>query len=149
MTKTEALALFDRAALLGDPCSWERAARALATVLRAPVAAKGAKAKNKRHSLPSKSNPGARLPVFTKQACGHYFNSAGCATCKACADSKRTAFIGSVKVTIPFVGSGYLDGMRYPRREHSTIIERREAALAAYMASGEDRAIRAALKNVA
>lgn len=47
-----------------------------------------APAKNRRQGPASKAFPGLRLPRYTRQACGHVFNSAGCAICPQCTQER-------------------------------------------------------------
>jgi hypothetical protein len=94
-TKTSALALFAVASATG--ADWEATARALASVLTpkakaAPALAAGRPAvRCKSRALASKAWAGARVPVYQRQACGHTFNSAGCAVCMTC-QAQRRAF---------------------------------------------------------
>lgn len=81
-----AAALAFVASLDGDLAWLGPEAEALAAaVLGATSAPLKKQAKNRKQGPTSKAFGAAvRLPLYTKQACGHVFNSAGCAVCPQC-----------------------------------------------------------------
>jgi hypothetical protein len=81
MTKDEALMLYMTAK---TPEELIASAHALASVLNAKPPCAPKKRKNVRRGGTSCAYAGVKLPIFQRQACGHYFNSSGCAVCPHC-----------------------------------------------------------------
>lgn len=65
---------------------------------KAPRKASG---RNKRQGAPSKAFGGVKLPLVKRQACGHVFNSAGCAVCLTCQGERRRLACESPRTVSP------------------------------------------------